>query len=222
MKFLSLMTCGAVVCLLVFSQASNAAVVNTDILNADSNGAGDEAPGETDATSFSISSAVGDDNPADAFGNNDGTIEPNTFIFGDGGVVDNGNDIFGDGGETVDFIEWHTNSPIQLGGLNIELGGDALVDGANRSTELIRVLVEGVEVALFDNNGAAAFPTGVDIIFPSVIGDDFRVEFTRTTEPGGRIFEINALDASVVPEPASLMLLGMGVCLTVCRRQRIA
>ena len=174
-----------------------------------------EGPGR--AVSFTASSAVagGADTPEDAFGRNNGAVEPDNFIFGDGGAADNGNSIFGDGGETVDFLQWHTDTPLTLAGFRIGLAGDGL--DSNRDTEMVRFLVEGVEVDLFDNNG---FNGDIARLFAggAVTGDDFRVEFTRTTSNGGRVFEVDAITG--VPEPSSVALLVLGGTLLARRRRK--
>ena len=155
----------------------------------------DEGPGL--AGSFSVSSRVlGTDTAEDAFGNSNGAVEPETFIFGDGGNPDNGNATFGDGGETVDFIEWHTSAPVTLAGYRLGLSGDG--PSSNRDTELVRFFVEGTQVDLFDNNG---YDGDVTRLFAdgAMVGDDFRIEFTRTTSTGGRIFEIDAITGVLTP-----------------------
>ncbi|MDB6154486.1 MAG: hypothetical protein JWL90_2939 [Chthoniobacteraceae bacterium] len=155
----------------------------------------DEGPGLSSV--FKVSSRVsGSDSVEDAFGNNNGPVEPEDFIFGDGGVADNGNLIMGDGGETVDFIEWHTSEPLTLSGYRLGLSGDG--PSAERDTELVRFFVEGTQVDLFDNNG---FDGDVTRIFPdgAVVGDDFRIEFTRTNSTGPRIFEIDAITGVLTP-----------------------
>lgn len=211
----------AIVCFAAFSQTSHATgILDTVILNADTNvNPPDEDPGLTIFASFLTSTPLqccgGPDTVEDAFGNNDGAIEGNSFIFDDGGVVDNGNMIIGDGGELVDFIEWSTSSPIELGGLQIQLQSDGV--GA-RSVELVRILVENVEVGLYDNNGAQGSP---DFNFAPAIGNDFRVEFTRTGSSGPRIARIDALDARVVPEPTTLvMLMSSMACAVLAVRRR--
>lgn len=179
--------------------------------------AGSYGEGAGLAGSFSVSSAVagGADTPEDAFGRNNGAVEPETFIFGDGGAADNGNAIFGDGGETVDFLQWHTDAPLTLAGFRIGLAGDGL--DSNRDTEFVRFLVEGVEVDLFDNNG---FNGDITRLFAggAVTGDDFRLEFTRTTSAGGRVFEVDAITG--VPEPSSAALLVLSGTLLARRRRK--
>ncbi len=171
----------------------------------------DEGPGLI--ISSSASPGIGTDDPADAGGNNNGAIEPDNYIFADGGAVDNGNGIFGDG-EAVDFIEWHTSTPLMLAGFKFGSSGDG--GGPARATELVRFFVEGVQVDLFDNN---AFAGDVTRLFSggAVTGDDFRIEFTRTTVNGGRIFEV---DAITVPEPSAALSLLLGAGLLASRRRR--
>lgn len=162
----------------------------------------DEGPGL--ATNFTASSRVlGADTVEDAFGNKNGAVEPEDFIFGDGGVPDNGNLVLGDGGETVDFIAWRTTQPISLAGFRIALSGDGA--DSNRDTELVRFLVGGIEVDLFDNNG---FDGTVTRMFAegAIVGDDFRIECTRRAATGPRIFQIDAITGPVVPLNGELVL----------------
>ena len=189
------------------------------VFNASTNGAWTgQAPADETfgiASGFSVSSRVGgSDTVEDAFGRRNGAIEPESFIFGDGGVPDNGNLILGDG-ETVDFIQWTTATPINVAGFRLSLSGDGLT--AARDTELVRFLVEGMEVDLFDNNG---FDGDVSRLFAggAVVGDDFRIEFSRTTDAGGRLFEVDAITG--VPEPSSALLGMFGGLLLVRRRRR--
>ena len=171
-------------------------VVHPILWNAASNVASvDEAPGLS--TGFTVSSAVFDaDIPEDAFGNADGAVEPDTFIFGEG-TADNDNLVLGDGGETVDFIQWQTTSPTTVLGYELVLGQ---LDPFGREAELVRFLVDGVERDFFDNDSA----TGVDnstilhVLRPFgtlVTGSTFRIEVTRAGI-GPRITEINALTES--------------------------
>ncbi len=149
----------------------------------------DEGPGL--AAGFTFSSAVlGTDTVEDAFGNKNGTVEPEDFILGDGGEPDNGDQIVGTGGEMVDFIQWHTSQPLSLAGFRIALSGDGA--SANRDTEMVQFLVEGVVVDCFDNNGFDGVVTRM-FVDGAITGDDFRIEFTRTTSSGGRIFDIDAI-----------------------------
>jgi cysteine-rich repeat protein len=175
-------------------------VVNPDLFNSDQNvlvdPPVDQPPGLV--TTIDFSSAQGDsDDPEDAFGNGDGDIEPNTFIFGEGATADNGNEILGDGGETVDFLEWTTSSPVEIRGYHLQLTQQ---DPFDRTAQLILFRVDGVEQDSFDNDGA----TGVDnstlleISRPfaaPITGSTFRIELTRTTN-GPRITEIDALTES--------------------------
>ena len=160
-------------------------------------GGDDQSPGM--AVNFSSTPTVigGTDDVEGAFGNNNGPIEPDDVIFAAGGTPDNGNALFGDGGEFVDFIAWDTTAPITLAGFRISLSGDQV--SSFRDTELIRFLVEGVEVDLFDNNGA---DSTVERLFAGgpVTGNHFRIEFTRTTTDGPRISEIDAI-LGVIPPP---------------------
>lgn len=156
------------------------------------------------AGSFTFSSRVlGTDTVEDVFGNNGGAVEPEDFIFGDGGNSDNGNTTFGDGGETVDFIEWHTSAPVTIAGYRIGLSGDG--PSSQRDTELVRLFVEGVQVDLFDNNGYDGDVTRL-LADGAVVGDDFRIEFTRTTSAGGRIFEIDAITGVLTPLNVGVVL----------------
>lgn len=151
----------------------------------------DEGPGL--ATNFKVSSRLSNiDTPEDAFGHNHGVGEPDTFIFGDGGTPDNRNLIMGDGGETVDFIAWRTIVPVTLAGYRLAVAGDGA--GPNRDTALVRFLVNGVELDRFHNSGhdgglTRLFATG------AVVGDDFRLELTRTSASGPRVVEIDAVTA---------------------------
>ena len=155
-------------------------------------GAGKDDEGAGLGSGYTFSSAVlgGADTVRDAFGGNHGAVEPESFIFGDGGAVDNGNVVFGDAGETVDFIQWHTAQPLSLAGFRLALSGDGA--SPNRDTELVRFLIEGIEVDFFDNNG---FDGDVTRLFGggAALADDFRIEFTRTSGSGGRVFEIDAI-----------------------------
>lgn len=155
----------------------------------------DEGPGL--ASDFAVSSRLsGTDSVEDAFGNANGLIEPDTFIFGDGGVPDNGNLVLGDGGETVDFIEWITLAPVTLAGYRLELRSDGA--GGRRGTELVRFVVDGVERDLWDNNSSSGPVTRL-LPAGAVTGERFRLEFTRTTEAGGRVVEMDAITGPLPP-----------------------
>ncbi|MBP7951092.1 MAG: CotH kinase family protein [Verrucomicrobiales bacterium] len=162
----------------------------------------DEGPGF--ATDILVSSRVlGADTPEDCLGNHNGAVEPESFIFGDGGGADNNDRTVGNGGEAVDFIQWHTAQPFTLVGFRIVLGGDGTT--TNRDTELVRFLVEGEVVDLVDNNG---FDGAVTRLFAdgAVTGDDFRVEFTKTTASGGRIFDIDAILGTATPHTGGVVV----------------
>ncbi|MBI1367492.1 MAG: hypothetical protein GC162_02435 [Planctomycetes bacterium] len=186
---------------------TSAAVINTTIFNATTNniGEGDQAPGL--AYNFSSSPRVGADTIEDAFGNNNGNVEGATLLFADGGTVDNGDNVFGNAGETVDFVAWRTLSPVQLDGYVVSLEGDGGVQGAPRSTQLVRFFVNNVLVDTFDANG---FTGAFSRLFSAgtQMGTDFRLELTRTTNGGAnggpRLVEIDALNAAAVPTPAAL------------------
>ena len=162
----------------------------------------DEGPGL--AMNFTASSRVfGTDSIEDAFGNKNGAVEPESFIFGDGGVPDNGNLVLGDAGETVDFIAWRTTEPLSLAGFRIALSGDGAA--SDRDTELVRFIVGGIEVDLFDNNG---FDGTVTRLFAegAIVGDDFRIEFTRRAGTGPRIFQIDAITGPLTPLNGELVI----------------
>ena len=165
-------------------------------------GSDDEGPGF--ATNFTASSRVlGTDTIEDAFGNKNGAVEPESFILGDGGVADNGNLIMGDGGETVDFIAWQTTQPLSLAGYRMALSGDG--PSPNRDTELVRFFVDGFEMDLFDNNGADGTSTRL-FADGAIVGSNFRIEFTRTTTTGGRIFQIDAITGPLVPLGGNMVI----------------
>jgi len=197
------------------------AVIDPFLFNATTNniGEGDEAPGL--ATNFVVSSALGGDNPEDAFGNNNGAIEPDTFLFADGGVGDNGNNVLEGGTETIDSIAWDTTSIVSIGGYEIVVAGDTGVQHSFRGTELVNFLVEGVVVDTIDLNGYGGGPISIQRAFDggALAGDNFEVQLTRSTAGGLRLFEINAI---VVPEPASFTLLitgALGLGLFLLRRR---
>lgn len=162
----------------------------------------DEGPGG--ARGFRVSgSAGGGDTVEDAFGNADGAIEPSTFLFADGGKADNGNTVMGDDGETVDFIEWQVDDALPLAGYRIQLSGDE--GGRNRSTEWVRLLVDGEEADRFDNHG---FHGAVLRLFADGVrwGGSFRLEFTRSTSSGPRVIEVDALTGPPPPSEGDLVL----------------
>lgn len=196
------------------------AFVDQTLFNAITNSTleGDEAPGL--ATNFVTSLPLPGDTVEDAFGNNNGGIEPTSFLFADGGIADNGNNLFEAGSETIDFIDWDMLSPVSIGGFEIILAADTTGPHAQRGTELLNFLVEGSIVDTIDVNGygVGAGPGGglvtIQRMFAGgvVAGDDFGIQLTRSTPAGSRILEINAI---LVPEPSSiiLMLIGFGVVL---------
>jgi hypothetical protein len=165
----------------------------------------------------------GNDTVEDAFGNNDGTVEPTSFIFGDAGSSDDGDNLLGTGSETVDFITWQTSSLLQVGGYQVTIqgdGGENAPEGADRSAELMRFLVEGNVVSTIDLNAH----TGTYLLLfdgGPVIGDDFRIEFTRANG-SVRVMEIDAVNAVIVPEPCSIGLCAIGLLAGVrlVRRRR--
>ena len=85
-----------------------------------------------------------------------------------------------------------------LAGFRIGLSGDGA--DSNRDTELVRFLVGGIEVDLFDNNG---FDGTVTRIFSegAIVGDDFRIEFTRRAGTGPRVLQIDAITRTITIGP---------------------
>jgi cysteine-rich repeat protein len=172
-------------------------VRNPILFNAASNEIGvDDAPGL--GINFSSSPTQADaDTIEDAFGNRDGGIEPGTFIFNDTGVSDNGNQVLGDVSETVDFIEWQTNAPVEILGYQLI---HTQLDAVGRTVELVRFLVDGAEEDFFDNDGASGASNAevLEIVRPfgaPITGSTFRIELSRTGN-GPRIWEIDALTES--------------------------
>ena len=164
----------------------------------------DEGPGT--ASGFRVSSRLnGVDTPEDAFGNANGPIEPESFIFDDGGVPDNGNAVWGDGGESVDFLEWQVDEEIPLAGYRLELAGDGVANGKYRSVERVRLFVEGEVADDFDNQ---AFNGTILRVFPDGIhrGRRFRLEFTRSSPGGPRVLEVDALVGPETLPPGELVL----------------
>jgi cysteine-rich repeat protein len=174
------------------------AVVHPLLFNSDQNVPPvDQPPGLV--TSISASSPQGGDQPEDAFGNGDGAVEPDTFIFADGGTADSGDGTFSDGDETVDFLEWTTESPVGILGYHLVL--TQLDPAAGRTTQLVRFIINGVERDSFDNVGAtgADNATILEVSRPFgalLTGSIFRIELTRTSSFGPRIHEIDALTES--------------------------
>lgn len=158
----------------------------------------DEGPGY--ATDFAVSSRQhGTDRVEDAFGNADGLLEPDAFNLADGGVPDNGNAVLGDGGETLDFLEWVTDTPLGLAGYRLTQGGEDA--GTRRDIAWVRFLVDDEERDVFDNLGRGGevlrrFAGG------PVEGSRFRLELTRQTSAGPRLIEIDALRSPPPPTPA--------------------
>lgn len=167
--------------------------------NATTNTGGDEAPGL--GFNYASTALIPGDTVQDAFGNNDGGIEPSTVIFSDSGAVaDNGNNTFDVGTETIDEISWQTTSPLTLYGFEVNLEPDGATD--YRGTELVRFFVNGSLVDTIDYNGLAAT---IDRVFDGgpVVGSSFAIQLTRSVAGGGpRVFEINAILAQNVAPTA--------------------
>jgi hypothetical protein len=182
--------------------------VSPTLFNASTNGVGDEPAGL--ATAFATSPAIPGSNVEAAFGSNHGGIEGNSFLFADGGTVDNHNNTFDPGAETIDYITWQTQRPLELFGYELSLIGDNATLGAFRSTQLVRFYVDGVLRDTMDFN---AFSATVDRLFDGgpVTGSSFRLEVTRNTLGGPRIGEINA----IVPEPGTGLTGAIGAVTTL-------
>ncbi|MBN1345833.1 MAG: PEP-CTERM sorting domain-containing protein [Phycisphaerae bacterium] len=176
--------------------ALGGSAVDTLLFNATTNTGGDDPAGL--GTNYASSPPLfGTDVIEDAFGNNDGPIEPTTFLFADAGTVDNGNSVIGDGGETVDWLSWNTTQLVVLDGYRVGLGSEGPPQGYNRGTELFSFGVAGEQDDFFDDNGQSGPGTPVARYFAiPQVGNSFAVNLTRTTTSGPRIDEIDA----IVPE----------------------
>jgi len=202
-----------------FTGTAFAQTVDTVLLNATTNvvGEGDEAPGLSN--NFLRSSAIGNvDDPEGAFGNNNGPIEPPTFIFDDGGVKDDGDNILGNNGETVYTLSWNTTSPVTLAGIELAFGGGEGGPAGNRGTQLYEFSIQGNIVAQGDANGS---DIGQVLFGGDVFGDTFLLRITGTVNnpsAGPRVSEINAIVP--VPEPTTFGLLGISALGLLARRRR--
>lgn len=199
--------------ILLWANTGSGQFVDQNLLNSATNNTteGDEPPGLV--SSISVSSRLsGNDDPADAFGNNNGPVEPFTFIFADGL-----------GAGTVNTLDFTTSIPITLMGLEFNGGGNG---GA---ADPRRILALNVLVDL-DNNGtfemtlysSSNFPDpGIQILpFSSpVTASRFRLEIQNEDNGsfgGPRVTEINAL----VPEPGTVALCAFGLGLVVWKSTR--
>ncbi len=169
-------------------------ILDTTLFNATTNTGGDDPAGL--GTNYASSPPLfGTDVIQDAFGNNDGPVEPTTFLFADAGTPDNGNGVFEPSVETVDWISWQTTQNVVLDGYRVGLGSEGPGQGYNRGTELFTFQVNGEGDDFFDDN--AVHGGGVDRYFAvPQVGNSFAVNLTRTTSGGPRIDEIDA----IVPE----------------------
>lgn len=186
--------------------------VNPILLNASTNllSENDEAPGLV--TSFAVTSALAGDNPADAFGNNNGPVEGNTFLFADNGAG-------------TDTIQFTTASPVTLAGLQILAGASGPTAGDPR--RIGQLSIEGD----LDNNGSfettlftvADFPDQASpnlFLFNQIVtASRFQVTVQGIDSSGPRIAEINAILPAAVPEPAMMSLLGLAGLALVRRRR---
>lgn len=194
--------------------AQGAVIVNETLFNAASNTGGDDPAGlSINFTSTTLFNGAED--IRSAFGKNGVGVNPGRVLFQDAQTADNGNFTMGDGGERVDFIQWQTTSTVNLAGYRIHIIGDGVVQGANRSAQLVRFSVDGVVKDFFDLDGVG---TAVTREFAGGVapGTTFRVEFTRSTTSGPRFAEI---DAALIPEPSAALLGGLGLLLLLRRRR---
>lgn len=180
-----------VICVGVTASFAHASTLDEVLFNATTNTGGDDPAGL--GTGFASSPPLGGtDLVEDAFGNNDGPIEGDTFLFADGPTVDNGNNVMGDGGETVDWMSWQTTQTVVLEGYRVGLGSEGAAHGYNRGTELFSFSVAGEQDDFFDDNGQTTGPVDRMFAIPQV-GTSFGINLTRRTEGGPRIGEIDAI-----------------------------
>jgi hypothetical protein len=169
-------------------------------LNTPGSPAGEQDPGRT--ISISSSSVKAAYPLVDSFGACDGSVIPGRTLFEDGGVADNGNGVMGDGGETVDWIAWETDAPVSIAGYHVTGSSDSETS-RNRGTELVRFTVDGVVLDIWDNDAASGGQPWRIVSPEPFRGQSFKLEFTRSTTSGPRIYEI---DAVYVPPPAGTVL----------------
>lgn len=213
--------CAVVVTACAVGTASGQNTVDPTLFNFFANTGVDDPAGLTNQINVS-SRIFGSDNPEDAFGNNDGAVEGNSFLFGDGNPVGTNN-----------TIEWITSSAVTITGLRFQ-GGAAGPDAGDprRIMQLAFIADQNNNGILLNQFGAPDDPilfndpnfgdtgdggTGdITYTFAAVTANRFGLLVQNQDGGGARIGEVDA----VIPEPGSMLLCGLSAVVLGLRRRR--
>lgn len=175
------------------------------------------------------SSAVGyaggvGSSPEAALGATSNFIEPTHLIFENGGTP----------GSTVDWVDFHTTAPVDLRSFHLLLSDDSnsslfgdrgvswfrLLGGTSAGS--LSTLVESTILANYTHSYGSSQITAAGNV-DGVGMQYFRLELMRTTAQGPRVIELDGFSTRIVPEPASVVLAGLGIAsvgLLAVRRRR--
>lgn len=161
-------------------------------------------------------------NPRDMFGTANSYLEPGQFIFGGNG--DNG---YGWSRGTIHEVYWQTDTRLAISSFNLFASGSS----TSRSFDHFNLSYFNTDTnswaSLYDSNVSIPYDGLVISAATSAIvpADSFRARFRQysVTEwaSGPRIIELDGY-GSVVPEPATMSMLGLGLAgLFFRRKQRV-